>query len=665
MSQNRVVIFSNGIAGFQRNFPVKAGTKETISIPVRQEHLADILASMLIDGNVRLTKPPSYSPSNELAGNLTLSASQVFEDLAKTLSGAAIRLTHAGKSIDGTLMGLHAEPESNGGAAFQPKSIVILSNGGVKRIPLREIEAWVFTDDAVQTEINKSLQRNLQSIKPNSTFVELEVEAENDSEVIVQYTIPSAVWKISYRIVLGEDDSLEILGFAIVDNNTDEDWKQFHVSVVTGEPITFSTDLAETKIPSRSHVDLVRDSAIGAVMLAGAGGMGGAAAEPFDSVMAAPEMDRSSIRKKLGRVRAAMPEAVALEVGDYCVFESKDAVDIPANRSAIIPVFQSQDGESKLVLVFKRKEHPVHPFRAIDFKNQTGFNLEKGVCTVFNQGMYAGSCVVPNLKKNEPRLLPYSLESGVVFEVIEAEPVFSQYRIRISDGRCFYQSGVKTKTTFHFRSLLDQKQDLVIEYDFDDVESNIDASLLFSDGTSTKFTIEKTAFSRRFRFSIPALAQGQLIVTNSLFNERIETIQFTVRGHRYDSPQNLLQLIKNDELTFHSDPQVKEILEVNQLLAESVEELTEHDAAKTRLLERQERLRKNLESAGQDEISARWRRELDESEQEVRQLLETEGPKLKQKRKELEKRLTKLIEALAMEWVAENAAEFKGSNDES
>src|SRR5690606_31798376 len=62
-----------------------------------------------------------------------------------------------------------------------------------------------------------------------------------------------------------DDDTIEFQGFAVVDNNTDEDWQDVLISVVTGEPITFSTDLADSKTPKRSHVDIVSERALGAV----------------------------------------------------------------------------------------------------------------------------------------------------------------------------------------------------------------------------------------------------------------------------------------------------------------------------------------------------------------------------------------------------------------
>ncbi len=82
MNQNRVVIYSNGIADFQRGYRVQPDAPLKISIPVRQDHLADVLASFNVYGDVTLDSPPTFRPSNELEGNITINADRVLDDLA-------------------------------------------------------------------------------------------------------------------------------------------------------------------------------------------------------------------------------------------------------------------------------------------------------------------------------------------------------------------------------------------------------------------------------------------------------------------------------------------------------------------------------------------------------------------------------------------------------
>jgi hypothetical protein len=46
---NRITIYSSGMADFVRSFPVPQGGEETaVSIPFKQDHIADVLASLKV-----------------------------------------------------------------------------------------------------------------------------------------------------------------------------------------------------------------------------------------------------------------------------------------------------------------------------------------------------------------------------------------------------------------------------------------------------------------------------------------------------------------------------------------------------------------------------------------------------------------------------------------
>ena len=122
MSNNRVVIYSNGIADFQRGYDVQPGQLQRISLPVRKDHLADVLASFNVFGDVKLESPPTFRPSNELEGNLSIEPTEVLEGLVTDLSGANVRVERAGGALEGRLVGLYRESEATtSGMPIRPK----------------------------------------------------------------------------------------------------------------------------------------------------------------------------------------------------------------------------------------------------------------------------------------------------------------------------------------------------------------------------------------------------------------------------------------------------------------------------------------------------------------------------------------------------------------
>lgn len=268
MTQNRATIYSNGIAELHRVYSVSNKGEARISIPVRQAHLADVLASLTISGDVKIDSPPSYQPANIDESNLRIDTANSLISLASQLAGANVTILQNETEHTGRLIG-HQDQEivTKQGEAAREKYLVVMVDCAIRRIPLREINSIQFTDPVIQAEIDKALSRRLRDIKPNSTFVDFGLSTTKKStEAIVQYTIPAAAWKISYRIILLDDNKIEFHGHAIVDNNTDEDWNDFVIAVVMGQPITFSSDLADSKTPHRSHVNIVQNSALGVVL---------------------------------------------------------------------------------------------------------------------------------------------------------------------------------------------------------------------------------------------------------------------------------------------------------------------------------------------------------------------------------------------------------------
>ncbi len=61
----------------------------------------------------------------------------------------------------------------------------------------------------------------------------------------VGYVVEHPIWKTSYRLVLPKEteDKPFLQGWAVVENPTDEDWKDVRMALVAGRPISFQMDL--------------------------------------------------------------------------------------------------------------------------------------------------------------------------------------------------------------------------------------------------------------------------------------------------------------------------------------------------------------------------------------------------------------------------------------
>jgi len=664
MTENRVVIYSNGIADFQRKYAVEANEPRRIAIPVRRDHLADVLASFNVFGNVKLESPPTFRPSNELEGSISIDSEKVLEDFGKKLSGARVRVERPSGVIEGALVGLHREPEATAGEPIRPRSLIVLTKEGLRRCVLREIQNLAFLDDDVQREIDKALQRNYQRIKPNSTFVELELSAAENADAadaadaLEQYTIPAAASKISYRLRMAKDREAELQGFAIVDNNTDEDWTDYRVCVVTGEPITFSTDLAESKTPRRKHVDLVSEEALGSVeveegvMMAA---RGPASEDDMELAMLAGAVSATRRMRKAESSLAEMPSAQTTsaeihEVGDFNIFESESAVSIPAKRSAVIPVFNVAVADTQTVLHYKHETHDRRPFRSIDFVNGADFSLGRGVCTVFEEGAYAGSCIIPALKPGESRLLPHALETGVSVERDQKRQRNKMVALRLADGFCYTSTRERRETHYHLKNSRDQEFKLALDHTFTLTEPEIEARREGSGKPIALGLAAQLANGARYEFSLAPHEEAAVKVFEQRVAEtKVDLITRTKRHDIFQVEWLEKSLVKSNG-PLANDEGIRACLEIHGELESTSQEISGAVQETERLAARQERLRQNIKSGGQDELTSRWRNELDEAEQEIRRLEEQTLPELRKEEKRLRAELKRALRSLSAEW---------------
>jgi len=661
-TQNSVTIYSNGIADFRRIYPLQAGENREVLLAVKRRHVADVLASLCVFGDVRLAEPPTFSPTDNDREHLSIDPGNAMESLLRQLSGARIRLDRAAGALSGRLIGMHSEPEGTGGEKIVPRFFTVLTEQGVTKCPLRDFEFLVFEEEHVKAEIDKALQRNLEQIQPEATQVRFRLEAnsrdsapkDNAATAMVQYTVPAAAWKISYRLREGEN-SWRLQGLAIVDNNTDEDWNDFRVAVVTGDPITFETDLAEAKTPKRSRINVVQDKAIGAVEVEAPIMMAAMAAPASGRKMrkramsrSAPMADAEFDEMAIDFTETAMAsDTTQSEVGDFSIFESNEPVSIGAGRSAVIPMFETDFAGAEFVLYYKEADHPERPFRALRFTNEAGHALGRGVCTVFQTGVYAGSCVMPNTKPSEQRLLPHALETGVKVLKEPGQTRESLTRLVFSEGVCKTTQRSVTTTDYIVRSSRSDGYDLLIDYPRRSKGSKVHAEIIRGDSSEAATDPEKITFALRYQLPLSA---------NETVTLRV--IEHEVRSSRIDLARDLNTHWLRRNIFAADGP-----LEANAAIATCLEIQGEIDSLSTKidklktlreaLEQRQERLRKNIQVGGHDQQSTRWRAELGTAEERITAIDEQEIPQLEKQISEQQEKLRAALKAIDAEWSGE------------
>jgi outer membrane protein OmpA-like peptidoglycan-associated protein len=95
-----------------------------------------------------------------------------------------------------------------------------------------------------------------------SSSLDLVLSRRVPRRMSIAYEVPTAVWKATYRVILPDAHAKEhegmalVQAWALIDNASDEDWNGVQISLATGAPLSFSTDLRTPQFVERPTVSL-------------------------------------------------------------------------------------------------------------------------------------------------------------------------------------------------------------------------------------------------------------------------------------------------------------------------------------------------------------------------------------------------------------------------
>jgi hypothetical protein len=684
---NFLTNFSNGMATITRSFPA-VRERQKLTIPFKKNHLADAAATLAILGNVEVPVPPSWLSEADPQAALTLSANNLTKELLTKLSGADVEIAEKGSThkVVGRLAGIEPFAEQiNNTLVNRYKAVVIDKNGTVQVITDDKIGALTFTDKKVQAEIGKALDRNFQQLKPNSVFVDIELApapdaGKDDKPIYIQYTIPTSAWQPIYQLRLNaKTKKTELECSAKIDNPTDEDLNDYVVTAVVGDPITFETDVADVRKPVRQRVNIVSDQGLGFVgaeddiaslqqLASGsttcdfdddAGGSRGA-------VRARRANNSKSVRAQGMAFAAAAPAACTLEslqaepraksaidvqaseCGDFAVFTAKTPISIGANRSTPVQLFQ-QDVEGEVILLYNEAKDANRPFRAVKFKNTTPHSLGKGVCTVFNDDIFSGTCVLEAVKPNETKLLPHARENGV--KVFKNPPNSGDHRrltrtarIEISKGIAIFDQTTKQMTTYRIQNSKNEAFTLEVEHSRTLPESTLETT--GNDG-------EPTTLANGIRVPVKLPANGTVEVKITETSPSRERISLSY----HNGPDWLRRYfldVANGKAA--SNKKVKAILEIQEELFKANQELQTATQQCQALQREQARKIELVKALNTGTEADRHRGDLSKNEDEISKAEKTTIPELQKKVQEVQEKLDEALKALSASWVEGGAA---------
>ena len=157
--------------------------------------------------------------------------------------------------------------------------------------------------------------------------------------------------------------------------------------------------------------------------------------------------------------------ARAGELGDYFQYVIDHPVNLPRQKSALLPIVQ-KEVQADRVSIYNERVQPKHPLLGLKFHNTTGLHLMQGPITVFEGSSYAGDSRVLDLQPKEERLISYAIDLGT-----EVEPVFKRQpdritKVKLHKGLLYQTNKVRQEKTYHVKNRSDRDRTVLIEHPF-------------------------------------------------------------------------------------------------------------------------------------------------------------------------------------------------------
>jgi hypothetical protein len=499
---SRIVLFSSGVGYFQREGTVDGNAK--VDLRFTAGDVNDLLKSLVLEdqGGGRIGTV-SYDNRNPIEMTLKtfaldLTANPSMGDLLNQARGERVEITTTAyrvpgketETLEGVIVGVEKQREPVGrDGVVDVEQLNLLTSDGVRGIKLKTVLRVKFQKSALETEFRKALTVLAAGHDKQKKSVTLNFAGQGKRPVKVAYILESPMWKTSYRLDLAKEKNF-LQGWAIVENTTDEDWKEVHMGLVSGRPISFKMDLYEPLFIPRPVVEpelfaslrppnyagnLDRDQAIEAQLRnapeserAVAGrrrAMSAAAGAPKPAMKSMPVTESLDGKNRFDFEGAAGEKAAAAQasaLGDYFQYVLKDPITLARQKSALLPIVNQEVGGERFS-IYNESVQAKYPLLGLRFHNNTPLHLSQGPITVYENGTYAGDARIPDLQPKEKRLISYAIDLGT-----EVEPKQSQHddlmAVKIIKGIMHLTYRLRETKTYTVKNRSEHDRAVLIEH---------------------------------------------------------------------------------------------------------------------------------------------------------------------------------------------------------
>jgi hypothetical protein len=644
-----VILYKHGVGYFQRSGDVGPG--ETVKLGFKASDMNDVLKSLTVTdrggGKIAGVRYDAAESAEKRLQDFpfALRSGASLSSFLDQMKGARLELRIGPDTVAGSIIGARTITVGSPASVEREMVVLLADSGEIRNFDLSAATSVKFTDPKLQEQLRDYLAVLSGARSRDRRNVYIDAQGTGTREIVASYMTPAAVWKSAYRLIFGTrqgqtENQPMLEGWAIVDNTTGEDWNNVNLSVVSGRPISFVSQLYEPRYVTRPTAELTESRPVGPVVLEGA--LQSAAADqvaranmPGPPPPAAKAAARAEAVGSLGgfatanRVAESTIAAAAegRDLGELFEYSFATPVSVKQGESAMLPFLQQRVNARKLLIY--SESYGLHPMNAAEITNSSGKTLDGGPITVYDDNAYAGEALVETVKAGDKRLISYGVDLGTRVSTAFDSAAAVVRELHYSRGILTTRNAIQETKTYTIKNVDANAKTVIVEHPLRQGYKLIDLK-----------SWETTSNAYRFEVKVAANSTAAFPVREErVFDQTISVSSLT--------PDVIATWAQNKSLSEAGRRQLEQIAAKKREIASAAEQLRQTQAALKTLTEDQDRLRRNIDSlrnfAGQQETVQQYARQLSANEAKFAALRDQES-QLRKQQFALESELNGLLE---------------------
>lgn len=599
----RVVLYKNGVGYVERSGEVT--TQGPVSLTFRADEMADVLKSLSVSATNGSVERVRFSTDESLDEKLKafpfrINPGENMASLLDALRGEQIEAVRGGDRIRGTILSAQTVPATDQTPARE--YVTLLEEAGVMNsYEIASLGQLRFVNPKLQQQVAEYLRIVAEARNQERRSVSIDLARTGNTQLAARYMTPMPVWKSSYRMIFGKEGKPTLEGWAVVDNTSGEDWNDISLSLISGKPVSFLTniyppvnverpfvplpgigsvapvtyesEMAAASMPAPPPAPMMKARTGGVVggILGGVGG-GGGSADPRNMALA------EGIAADQVRQSAIASVATGVEAGALFAYYFPNRVNVRKSESVMLPFLQKPVSAQRLLIFTERQPITNHPMLAFEMTNDSELTLDGGPVTVFDGGEYAGEALFETTKEGEKRLMSYGIDLGTTLRTEPSSGTRTVQEISMQRGILSVKSKQRSTIKYSASNADPRAKTLVVERL---IRPNYE--------TVSPAVNEKTSTANRFRIQLPASGSASLeIVEEFPFYESYQVSNL--------NEDQLVVYARNQAMPAAARQALERIVAKKRQIAENQRQMSSVEARLKSLNTQMERVRRNMES---------------------------------------------------------------------